>query len=113
MKASRRHFLTLTAACAFPAPLLRAATDEEQAWQKDVQFLLDELPKKAGHFFETKKIDWKKVAAEFTEAAQKTRSDDDHLKLCNRLVARLRDGHAGLVDLKVKYPDESKGRRFT
>jgi C-terminal processing protease CtpA/Prc len=33
--------------------------------------------------------------------------------MCNRLIARLRDGHAALVDLKVTVPDEARGRRFT
>jgi carboxyl-terminal processing protease len=79
----------------------------------DVEFLLAELEKKAGALLATKKVDWKKVGEQF-RAEVKTVSDDAaHLKLCNRLVARLKDGHAGLTDLKVAYPDESKGRRFT
>jgi len=90
-----------------------AAKGDKEVYTKDVDFLLRELPKKAGHFFETKGIDWKQVTTEFHAEAKKVKSDDDHVKLCNRLVARLKDGHAALIDLTVKYPDESKGRRFT
>ncbi|MEK7950628.1 S41 family peptidase [Luteolibacter soli] len=93
---------------------LSAAADEKSdVYAKDVEFMLQELPKKAGHFFETKGVDWKSVSEEFTKAVKDVHSDEEHVKLCNRLVARLKDGHAGLVDLKVKYPDESQGRRFT
>jgi C-terminal processing protease CtpA/Prc len=35
------------------------------------------------------------------------------VKLCTRLLARLKDGHAGIAETKVKLPDESKGRRWT
>jgi len=90
-----------------------AADDKSDVYAKDVAFMLDELPKKAGHFFETKGIDWKAVSVEFTKAVKDVHSDEEHLKLCNRLVARLKDGHAGLIDLKMKYPDDSQGRRFT
>lgn len=82
-------------------------------YQQDVDFLLVELEKKAGRFFDTKKINWKAVSAEFRSAAAAVKTDADHLALCGRLVARLRDGHAGLVDRKVPWPDESQGRRFT
>jgi carboxyl-terminal processing protease len=93
---------------------LSAAADEKSdVYAKDVAFMLAELPKKAGHFFELKGIDWKAVSAEFSKEVKDIQSDEEHLKLCNRLVARLKDGHAGLVDLKVKYPDDSQGRRFT
>lgn len=89
------------------------AEDKKDVYEKDVEFMLTELPKKAGHFFETKHIDWKKVSEEFRAAVKKVKSDEEHLKLCNRLIARLKDGHAALLDPTVKYPDESKGRRFT
>ena len=89
------------------------ADEKPAAYAKDIDFMLTELPKTAGHFFELKGIDWKQVSAEFTEAVKKVETDEQLLVLCNRLVARLKDGHASLIDLKVKYPDESKGRRFT
>jgi carboxyl-terminal processing protease len=92
-------------------PLHADAKGKEYA--KDVEFLLDTLEKKAGHWFELKGIDWKKVSKQFRAEAKKVKTDEEHLVLCSRLVARLRDGHAGIVDSKVKWPDESKGRRFT
>jgi carboxyl-terminal processing protease len=90
-----------------------AAKDDAARYAKDVDFLLETFEKKAGHFFAVKKVDWKKVAKEFRADAKKVSSDAEHLRLCVRLVARLRDGHAGIVDSKVPWPDESKGRRFT
>ncbi len=86
---------------------------EAERYRKDVDFLLEKLPEKAGRFFRTKEIDWKKVSDEFREAAKDVTSDGEHLVLCNRLVARLKDGHASLIDLKAAFPDLSKGRRFT
>lgn len=83
------------------------------AYEKDVEFLLEELPKQAGRFFELKKIDWPKVSEEFRAAVKSVHNDEEHLKLCSRLIARLRDGHAGIVQSKVKWPDESQGRTWT
>jgi C-terminal processing protease CtpA/Prc len=84
-----------------------------EVYAKDVEFLLDELPKRAGHLIALKKIDWGKVESEFREAVKSVRTDTDHVVLCTRLLARLRDGHAAVVDAKVKPPDESNGRRWT
>jgi len=109
---SRRRFLLTATAPLFLPGVLRADLKPAD-YQKDVDFLLKELPKKAGHFFTLKRIDWKKVTDEFSKEVKTVKDDVAHVKLCNRLVARLRDGHASLRDLKVKMPDESKGRRFT
>ncbi len=79
----------------------------------DVEFLLGELPKHAGGFFAAKKIDWAAVSAEFREGVKGVKDDGAHLVLCSRLLARLRDGHAGVIDAKVPWPDEAKGRRWT
>jgi carboxyl-terminal processing protease len=100
------------AALAFPG-LGIGADEKSGVYAKDVAFMLEELPKKAGRFFESKHIDWEAVREEFTREVKNVHSDEEHLKLCNRLVARLKDGHAALIDLKVKFPDESHGRRFT
>jgi C-terminal processing protease CtpA/Prc len=78
-----------------------------------VEFLLAELPKEAGRFFKQKKIDWQAVTDQFHKEVATVRGDEEHLKLCSRLVARLRDGHAGIVQSKVKWPDESQGRSWT
>src|SRR4051812_26142612 len=67
----------------------------------DVEFLLAEFATKAGPLLEIKHVDWKSVSEEFRKAARETQDDVAHVKLCNRLIARLRDGHAGILELKV------------
>ena len=108
---TRRHAIGCLLA-ALAAPRLRAQ-EKTTDYAGDVEFLLGELEKQAGQFFETKHIDWKAVAAQFRREVADVHDDIAHVKLCNRLIAQLRDGHAGLLDLKVKMPDESNGRRFT
>jgi len=88
-------------------------TDRSAVWTADVDFLLAELPRRAGHFFAAKKVDWPAVEAEFRAAAKAVKSDAEHVVVCRRLLARLKDGHAGMVDVKVAVPDESRGRRWT
>jgi len=92
---------------------VRAEEADPGVYAKDVDFLLEELPKQAGIFFESKKIDWEAVKSEFREAVKTVKTDEEHLKLCGRLIARLKDGHASLRDVKVPWPDEAKGRRWT
>lgn len=111
----RRVFLHLLLA-SFTCDFSASAADElprGAIYQKDVDFLLSELPKQASRFFQIKKIDWAAVTKQFRDEAQKLNSDEEHLKLCSRLVARLRDGHAGIIDSKIKWPDESNGRTWT
>ncbi|MCP5559555.1 MAG: S41 family peptidase [Verrucomicrobiaceae bacterium] len=79
----------------------------------DVEFLLREFESKAGELIKVKGIDWPAVTREFQQAAAHTTTDEAHLQLVARLVGQLRDGHAGIVKSKIKWPDESKGRRFT
>ncbi len=92
---------------------VRAAERAPEVYANDVEFLLTGLEKKAGHFFQQKGVDWAAVGKQFREEVKTVKDDAAHLKLCARLVARLRDGHAGLVDLKMPFPDESQGRRLT
>lgn len=80
---------------------------------EDVEFLLREFEAKAGHLMKVKGIDWTSVAKEFRQDAAKTTTDEEHLRVVARLVGCLRDGHAGITQSKIKWPDESKGRRFT
>ncbi len=112
---NRRRFfrsgLLLTALCSGPSASAQAAGSG--IYEKDVRFLLEELPKQAGRFFQLKGIDWEAVKAEFLEAVKSVKTDEEHVKLCGRLLARLKDGHASLRDLKVRWPDESQGRRWT
>ena len=76
-------------------------------YAKDVEVLLDTFESEAGALLKAKGIDWGKVRKEFRAAAKKTKTDEDHVRLCWRLVARLRDGHAGFEEAKVKLPEWS------
>jgi carboxyl-terminal processing protease len=96
-----------------PAPVASAKDSPAERYAKDVEFLLEHLEEKAGHFFAQKKVDWKKVSKQFRAEVKSVLNDGDHLRLCARLVARLRDGHAGLVDLKVPWPEEPGARDRT
>ena len=108
------RFALLTGTLALvTSSLLAQDTERAAVYEKDVEFLLEELPKQAGRFFALKKIDWAQVSTQFRDEVKTVRSDEDHLKLCSRLLARLRDGHAGIVQSKVKLPDESQGRTWT
>ncbi|MFN0126388.1 MAG: S41 family peptidase [Verrucomicrobiales bacterium] len=106
----RRTFTCLLASGAWG---VRADPPPSEAYEQDVAFLLEELPKHAGRCFELKKIDWPAVESEFRAAVKTVKSDGEHLILCRRLMARLKDGHAGIVDAKTAWPDESHGRRWT
>ncbi|MHC4166203.1 MAG: S41 family peptidase [Planctomycetota bacterium] len=83
-----------------------------ETYAKDVEFLLVELEKRAGHFFSPKGVDWPQVSAQFRAEVKTIKSNAEHVKLCARLMTRLRDGHAGLTELRVPWPDESKSRRW-
>lgn len=80
---------------------------------QDIEFLLREFEAKAGALLKVKGIDWPGVAKEFRREAAKTATDEEHLRLVARLTGCLRDGHAGIVQSKIQWPDESQGRRFT
>jgi C-terminal processing protease CtpA/Prc len=75
----------------------------------DVHFALTELEKNCGRFFELKKIDWPAVSKQFIEESKKVKTDEDHLVLLTRLLARLNDGHAQVRPLAkgkaVKWPE--------
>lgn len=87
----------------------------ESEYEKDVAFALEEIEKRCGRFFELKKIDWKKVSAEFTKAAKSVKTPEDHLVLLVRLLARLEDGHAEVRPLEkgggVRAPEAIGGER--
>lgn len=112
----RRRFLTSAAAASAAAllPATRARADAGgAAYAADIDFLLAEFEKQAGHFFELKKIDWPAVTREFREAVKGVASDASHWKLCQKLTARLKDGHAGIIQSKITLSDESAGRGWT
>ena len=77
----------------FISALTPAARDESTC-KADIEFALDELEKRCGHFFQQKKIDWKRVRKEMLKASKKVETDEEHHELLWRLLARLRDGHA-------------------
>lgn len=99
-----------------PPPSVPPAVDADSKqtdYARDVEFLLRELPRRAGHFFATKGVDWPAVSSQFRAEVHGVSDDVQHVRLCQRLLARLKDGHARLTDLKVTLPDESRGRRWT
>lgn len=108
----RRHFLALGAGAAL-LPQRVSADAGAQVYASDLDFLLAEFEKQAGHFFALKKIDWSAVTKAFREEVKGVATDAGFLKLCQRLTARLKDGHAGIVKTSITLPDESKGRRWT
>ncbi|QDU84782.1 Peptidase family S41 [Planctomycetes bacterium Pla163] len=76
----------------------------------DVEFALDALEERCGHFFDAKDIDWKKVRKQFTKEVRDVATHQEHLVLLVRLLARLEDGHAQVRPLPagedVRWPDE-------
>ena len=98
--------------CLLIAPDGFGAEINQAVYARDVEFLLSELPQRAGHFFPSKGIDWRAVSHQFRAEVAGVSNDVQHVKLCQRLLARLKDGHARLTDLKVQLPDESRNRRW-
>lgn len=95
------------------SPCLDAAEDKRAVYEKDVEFLLIELEKKAGHFFDVKGVDWPAVGKQFRREVTTVENDAEHLELCLRLLARLKDGHAGLGDLKMEIPEKWRQRKLS
>ena len=92
-------------AAAAPAPAQKKGAKGTD-YAKDVAFLLDECEEKAGPLLAQKKIDWKAVRADFTKRAKSVEDDVSHVRLCAKLIARLRDGHAAFTKVDVAMPDE-------
>ncbi len=88
------------------ADFVRAAS----LYEEDVRFALEAIEKECGHFFELKKIDWEAVGKEFLEEAKSVETDQEHLVLLWRLLARLKDGHAAVLAREktedVRWPDQ-------
>jgi carboxyl-terminal processing protease len=95
------------------APQLQTPADPAARRKADIEFLLTEFKKQAGRLIEVKGIDWNEVSAWCRTEAEKVQSDEDHLRLCQQLLARLRDGHAKLEGARVTFPDDSAGRPWT
>ena len=105
---SSRPGRALAASFCLCAALLSQAKpkEKETVYAKDVAYLLDELEKVAGKLLKQKGVDWNKVRAEFSKLVKDVKDDVAHVKLCHRLLARLRDGHAGFTKVEVKVPQE-------
>lgn len=88
-----------------------APADPVAKRKADIDFFLTEFKKQAAHLIKTKQIDWDQVTAWCRAEEAKVQTDEDHLRLCQRLLARLRDGHARLEGCRVTFPDDSNGRR--
>jgi carboxyl-terminal processing protease len=67
----------------------------------DVRFAIDEIDAKCKRLIASKKIDWKKVTAPLLAEAKQTKTEQQHLLLLWRLLARLQDGHAAVEPLEV------------
>ena len=102
--------LALFAACLV---VLAPPGPKAEVYQRDVEFLTTEIGRDAAALIKLKRIDWDAVTREFIVLAPASHSDSEHLWLCHRLLCRLQDGHAGIVDAKAPWPDEGGGRRFT
>lgn len=86
------------------------AAAQETDYAADVDFALEALEEKCGHFFKLKGIDWKSVSKQMRKDAKAVSTDQEHLVLLWRLLARLRDGHARVEPMErgkdVRYPEQ-------
>jgi C-terminal processing protease CtpA/Prc len=94
-------FLFAASTQAQPATTTSQTSAEYAAAFKD---LYDHLGK-VYPCFEMKKIDWTKVGDELIPRSAQIKSDADFGLLCLRLIARLQDSHAQLLEAKAKYPE--------
>ena len=94
--------------------ILAVPASANDAYITDVRFALTELEKNCGRFFEIKRIDWPAVSKQFLEESKSVKTDQDHLVLLTRLLARLKDGHAHVRPLEkgkgVKWPEDFSNR---
>ncbi|HZN41047.1 MAG TPA: S41 family peptidase [Planctomycetota bacterium] len=79
----------------------------------DVKCAVDAIEKECKTLLASKKIEWTRVVAPLVAEAKKTKTDEAHLLLLWRLLARLQDGHAKVEPLeagknvKLDLPDRS------
>ncbi len=83
-----------------------ARASDASAYRSDVEFLLDELEKKCRHLFDRKGVKWDAVEKRFRKEVKKVKSDVEHFQLVQRILASLRDGHAGIVEIHFEWPDD-------
>ena len=104
---------TLSALIALVAPCsIAVGLPADERHLADVVFLLESFEKEAGELLRVKGVDWAAVRKEFTAAAAAVKSDQDHVELCARLIARLQDGHAGFTRVDVDMSGRGPGPTF-
>jgi C-terminal processing protease CtpA/Prc len=90
-------------------PFLLVLT-RESVYEKDMHHATTEIGKQCASLIAAKKIDWAAVSKEFMTEARAVKTDEMHLKLLVRLLARLHDGHAAVKPLgkgqSVHWPDD-------
>ena len=102
---------TLIAVLALAPALAQGKTD----YVADVKFAVDAIADQCKVLIASKHVDWKKATAPLLAASKKTKTDDAHLLLLWRLLARLQDGHAEVRPLergkgiKVTVPERTHG----
>lgn len=87
-------------AVALAAASVRAG--DAARYRKDVQFLLDELEKRAGHFFERKRIDWKSVRARFNKEVSGVADDAAHVRLRSSRGSSPRAGRSAATGVPAR-----------
>lgn len=112
---------TLLLAGLVAALAARPAAAKDEPYAADAAFLLEQLPKTAKALLAAKGIDWVKATKELKAEAKKLDSDAAFVRWTERVLARLKDGHAGIVKLspplqaaaKAAWEAEANGRRWT
>ena len=94
---------------ASPLPSMVRA-QERSIYEKDVRYAAVEIEKICGDLIKEKKIDWRAAARALVTESKETKTDQEHLVLLVRMLARLRDGHATVRPLEkgkdVTWPKE-------
>ena len=89
---------------------LPLAAQERSIYEEDMRFAVREINKQCATFIEEKKIDWRATAIDFIRQSKEVSTDQEHLVLLVRLLARLKDGHASVRPLEkgkdVKWPEQ-------
>ena len=93
--------------------LAPAAVQTDRA--ADVRFAIDEIETQCAELLSAKKIDWRKETAPLLVEAEGLASDGELGVLLQRLLARLRDGHAevrpGPKGANVQWPEDPRGAK--
>ncbi len=84
-------------------------------YHADIRFAIDAIGEQCKALIQSKGIDWRKATVPLLAATKKVKTDAEHMVNLQRLLARLRDGHAEVrplekgKDVKPDWPDRSAG----